>query len=157
MINMSDCIMKLFGTTGEVELYEDKIIIKREGVLAKLTHGFFKGDKTIYLNQITSIQIKAASMFINGYIQFSVSGGIESTKGVLDASGDENSVIFDKKSNDIAYEIQRKIEELNSKQNVQSSMETCPVDEIRKYKALLDENIITQDEYEAKKKQLLNI
>ena len=32
-----------------------------------------------------------------------------------------------------------------------------PADEIRKYKGLLDDGIITQEEFEAKKKQLLGL
>ena len=34
---------------------------------------------------------------------------------------------------------------------------TSAADEIRKYKSLLDDGIITQEEFEAKKKQLLNL
>ena len=37
------------------------------------------------------------------------------------------------------------------------SSETGPADEIRKYKQLLDDGIITQEEFESKKKQLLNL
>lgn len=154
---MSEYLMKLYGSGGDLELFEDKIIIKREGFFAKLTHGPFKGNKTIYLNQITSIQIKSASVFLNGYIQFSLPGGFESTRGILDASGDENSVIFEKKYNNIAYEIQTKIEEIKSKQNTKESNYLSAADEIKKYKSLLDEGIISNDEFEAKKKQLLNL
>ena len=32
-----------------------------------------------------------------------------------------------------------------------------PIEEIRKYKSLLDDGIITQEEFDAKKKQLLGI
>ena len=33
----------------------------------------------------------------------------------------------------------------------------CSVDEIRKYKQLLDEGVITEEEFQAKKKQILEI
>jgi hypothetical protein len=38
-----------------------------------------------------------------------------------------------------------------------SSKENSPADEIRKYKKLLDEDIITQEEFDAKKRQLLGL
>ena len=36
-------------------------------------------------------------------------------------------------------------------------LKTDVADELRKYKALFDDGILTQDEFEAKKKQLLNL
>lgn len=155
---MSKCLIYMTGDNGEIELYEDRLIIKREGIFAKLSHGFFKGDKTIYLNQISGIQIKKASTFLVGYIQFTLSGGIERTKGITDAVNDENTVTFTKKNNDVVYDIQRKIEELKSK-NAMSNIinQLSPADEIKKYKTLLDENVISKEEFEAKKKQLLDL
>jgi hypothetical protein len=46
---MSSLLYELKGVNGQIELYSDKVIIKRKGALAKLTQGFFKGDKTIYI------------------------------------------------------------------------------------------------------------
>ena len=50
-----------------------------------------KGEKTIPLKSITSIQLKKPGM-TNGYIQFGILGGIESKSGVFNATKDENSV-----------------------------------------------------------------
>lgn len=41
--------------------------------------------------------------------------------------------------------------------NLTSKSDSSPADEIAKYKTLADQNIITKDEFEAKKKQLLNL
>ena len=41
--------------------------------------------------------------------------------------------------------------------NVQSNIATSNADELKKYKELLDEGIISQEEFDAKKKQLLNL
>ena len=55
-------------------------------------------------------------------------------------------------------EMQKRFTEWQSRQNEpQAVKENSPADEIRKYKALLDDGIITQEEFETKKKQLLGI
>lgn len=41
-----EIIKTLKGANGQIELYTQKIIIKRKGVLSILTQGF-KGEKTI--------------------------------------------------------------------------------------------------------------
>jgi len=154
---MSELFYELKGINGQLELYEDKIIIRRKGALAKMTQGFFKGDKTNYINQITGIQVKPGTLWTNGYIQITVPGGIESKKGLLDdATLDENTVAFTSKDNELVNQIKSKIEELMSQQRMGHIInQSSPADEIRKYKELLDDGVITQEEFEQKKKQLL--
>ncbi len=156
---MSELFYELKGINGQLELYEDKIIIRRKGALAKMTQGFFKGDKTIYINQITGIQVKPGTLWTNGYIQITVPGGIESKKGLLDdATLDENTVAFTSKDNELVNQIKSKIEELMSQQRMGHIInQSSPADEIRKYKELLDDGVITQEEFEQKKKQLLGL
>jgi len=126
--------------------------------LSKITQGFFKGDKTIYINQISAIQVKPGTLLINGYIQITVPGGLESKKGILDATQDENTVIFTKKDNELVYQIKAKIEELMSQQHATyTANQISSADEIRKYKELFDDGIITKEEFEQKKKQLLGL
>ena len=150
-------IMELNGVNGQIELYHDKAIIKRKGFISKLSQGFFKGDKTIYLSQISSIQVKPGSMLTNGYIQFSLSGGNESTKGIVKATQDENTVMFAKKDNGLVENMKAEIEQLkNSTQSPGAEMRaTSAADEIRKYKQLLDDGIISEDEFNVKKRELL--
>ena len=45
----------------------------------------------------------------------------------------------------------------NDEQYSQTDVSTDPSNEIRKYKSLLDDGMITQEEFDAKKKQLLNL
>lgn len=145
-------LLELPGVNGQLQLYEDKVIISRKGVLSKLTQGFFKGDKTIYLTQISGMQVKPGSMLTNGYIQFTLSGGNENTNGLLKATQDENTVMFAQKHNELVAKIKDKIEQLKRQGNGSS---ISSADEIRKYKQLLDEGIISNEEFEAKKAQLL--
>ncbi len=148
-------LMELKGVNGQLELYEDKVIIKRKGALAKITQGFTKGDKTIYIRQITGIDFKPGGNLVNGYIQFTVPGGNEKGKGAFEAVQDENSVMFKKKDNDIAIKIKEKVEELQQRSSSNTSVSGA--DEIKKYKELLDEGVITEEEFNKKKKEILGI
>jgi len=96
-------LLELNGVNGQLELYDDRIIIKRAGALAKLTQGFFKGEKSIYLNQISGIQVKLGSFFTNGYIQIVLMGSQESKQGILDATHDENTVMFNQKEKNCVW------------------------------------------------------
>ncbi|EKO1912189.1 SHOCT domain-containing protein [Clostridium botulinum] len=147
-------LLSLKGVNGQLELYEDKVIIKRKGILAKLSQGFTKGDKTIYLRQIAGIDLKPGGNLVNGYIQFTLPGGNEKTKGAFEATQDENSIMFLKKYNDVAMQIKQKIEELQQQGH---NPITSGADELRKYKELMDDGIITEDEFNKKKKELLGI
>ncbi|MFZ8458438.1 hypothetical protein ACO1MZ_14270, partial [Staphylococcus aureus] len=68
-----------------------------------------KGSKSIPYTSITAIQFREANP-INGYIQFSILGGVESGGGFMAAIGDENSCFFVEKSNTLAREIKDYIE-----------------------------------------------
>ncbi|MEK5272595.1 DUF4429 domain-containing protein [Aeribacillus sp. FSL K6-8394] len=150
--------MEAKGVNGQLEFTGNKVVIKRKGMLAKMTQGL-KGDKEILVKQISSIQFKSANMLTNGYIQFSFSGGKENKGGLFDATKDENTVMFNKKQQPdfekIKAAIEEKINELH-----QPTAQSAPVDvadQIKKLAELKDSGIITEEEFEAKKKQLLGI
>lgn len=152
---MGEPIYTLHGIAGQLELYENKVVIRRKGALAKMSHGF-TGDKEILLRNITGVQLKPGGMMFNGFIQFTIPGGNESRKGITAATQDENTVMFQKKENEIAQEIKNKIEELQEQANrSQGAAPVSPADEIRKLKGLLDDGILTQAEFDAKKADLL--
>lgn len=72
------------------------ITILRTGFLARASVG--KGEKPIPLAHVTAIQFKPAGPLVNGFIQFTVSGGNERRsrfgQQTTDGAGDENSVVF---------------------------------------------------------------
>lgn len=157
---MTEPLKVLKGVNGQVELYTDKVIIKRKGALAKMTQGFFQGDKTIYLHQITGIKIKRAGLLTNGFIQFVLAGNIETKRGLMKQTQDENTVMFGRgfssvDPNELVEEIKETIE--NTLQSKNSSNVNSTADEIAKYKKLLEDGVITEDEFSLKKKQLLNL
>jgi hypothetical protein len=80
------------GRTGLIEAFEKGIVIDRRGLFGVLVQGF-KGRKTIPYRSITAVQFKQANAFVNGFIQFSLPGGIE-RQGLFESAGDENTVFF---------------------------------------------------------------
>lgn len=157
----SGLLVKLDGANGIVELYANRIVIRRKGFRGVLGHGFFKGDKEIILKSITGVQVKKAGLVVLGYIQFSMMGGNEGRRGLTEATQDENTVTFDSSQNKIAEEVKNKVFELQQQAESKSVSQIINplsgADEILKYKQLLDEGIITQEEFNAKKKQLLGL
>ncbi len=89
-------ILTAKGHTGQIDLYSNRIDIKRKGFMAFALHGF-DGTKTIFLKSISGIQFKEAGALTAGYIQFIFQGSKESSKGLFDATKDENTVMFQSK------------------------------------------------------------
>lgn len=83
------------GIGGEIEAHQNRIILRPKGVLGLALKGL-RGDKTIYLKDISSIQFKKAGHFTNGYIQFAFHGGKEAKGGLFQATKDENTIMFNK-------------------------------------------------------------
>ena len=155
---MDDLIFDFKSKVGDgLKVYEDRIVITHSGFLNALSMGI-KGDKTIFYSDLTSVQFKKAG-FLAGHIQFSLLGGRESTGGVFAACSDENSITIYSQDNEIAAKmvayIQEKIKEARSPKVVSASTSTA--DEIMKLKNLLDMGILTQEEFDLKKKELLGL
>lgn len=140
-----------------VTVEKDIIRIKRKGLLSFATQGL-KGEKSIPIRNITAIQIKKPG-FTTGYIQFSQHGMMESKGGVFDSVSDENTIIFNKKDYEKALDLKKYIESVQDEQNNQSPLtsESSGADEILKFKELMESGVITEEEFEAKKKQILGL
>jgi len=147
---MSDNPIKILnGVNGQIASYSDKIIITRKGFMGTK-------EKTIYLSQITGIQLKQPSMWTKGYILFTVPGSIETRGDPIATTLDENCVMFNAAEKDLALEIKNTAEKLIS-QLGKATVDLSPADELRKFKQLLDEGVISQEEFEQKKKQILGL
>lgn len=142
----------LNGVNGQIELYPDKVIIRRKGFMAKMTQGFLQGDKTIYISQITGIKVKRGGFVTNGYIQFVLGGNLEFKSGIFQKTGDENTVLFKSQNNDDVEEIKEIIEE---RMQNKGGGQVSTADELIKFKKLLDDEVISQAEFDKKKKELL--
>jgi hypothetical protein len=142
-------------TVGEKELFDG---------FKEVSHR--RREKTILIRNVTSVEVKkSGGLFGAGFIQFSIAGGIARdssytlTGGSWSAAGDENSVMLG--SSDELYERALKIKAYveawspNGEQPPQPAVSAA--DEIRKMKVLLDEGLLTDEEFTLKKKQLLGL
>lgn len=142
------------GTKSTITIIDNKILIKRKGFNNFVNQGL-KGEKTIFIKNISSVQIKKNGL-TNGYIQFSLIGGGESKGGIFAATKDENTVMFGRKGEyEKALEIKQYIESFQDEP--ESSNKQNDINQIRELKSLLDDGIITQEEFNMKKKNLLGI
>jgi hypothetical protein len=150
---MASTIMEAIGHNGQLELTETVVRIKRNGVLAFISQGL-KGDKEILVSHISSIQFKKANAFINGYIQFAFVGGQEAKGGIFQGAQDENSVMF-RVSQQPAFEAFRDELQRRISSGVPRSAQPSPMDELEKLASLRDKGIVSEDEFQKKKKELL--
>ena len=79
------------GYNGSVTLFNDRIEVQREGVVAKITHE--AGIRAIDLTSIFAVHQKAATVFVNGYIKFFVLGDSNSNDQKILAT-DKNAILF---------------------------------------------------------------
>ena len=154
----NEIIIKSPGHTV-ISVTPETITITRKGLLNYLNQGI-KGDKTIPIRNITAVQLKKPGM-TNGYIQFSVLGGNESRGGLGAATQDENTVMFANKYWDQIQSLKTFIEktQLRMHQSLATTQTAGPTDaeQILAFKNLLDQGIITQEEFNAKKAQILGL
>jgi hypothetical protein len=137
------------GVGGSIELKEDRLVFRRTKVLGLLFHGL-KGEKVIPYSSITAVQFKRRGM-TRGYIQFTLGGGKENTNGLLDATQDENSLLFD--DND-TFEKAREFVELRIGSNAGRQQQTSPADALDKLASLVDKGLITREEFDEQKRKL---
>lgn len=145
---MSKPIMEAKGNNGQVELYKDKIKIKRKGFVAKIAH-FGKGSKEIPIENITSVQFKEAGYVTAGYIQFGQSGYSEDDGGVMSAAKDENSVNFNRGSGEEFKKLKEKINTLRNKSKDNSSKKDDTA--LETLKKRFAEGEISEEEYKRRK------
>lgn len=154
-----DKLFELHDDFGQLYVYEDRVVIERKGARASFAHGL-KGGKTIPVNSLTNIEFKPAGAITKGYIQFGVLGDVGSKGGFAAASYDENTMFFKKKDSNIAEDIKSFLErKILEKGNGSTIIQTAAsaADELKKFKELLDMGVISQEEFDAKKNQLLGL
>ena len=138
----------------------DKITIKRSGIRSMSRYGL-KGEKTMMINQISSVQFKKAGL-MQGYLQFILVGSQESKGGLSDAKSDENAIIFSTNAgNRDALEIKKYIEDFNSNHNnneiiVNNIIKEDKYDKLEKIKKLYDDKVLSEEEYNKEKEKIMN-
>ena len=143
------------GYNGSIILTPTGVIIKRGAKGFLLGGGMLRGDKTIPYRAIVAVQLKKAGLTA-GYIQLTLQGGSEAKGGLFQSTTDENTINFHAMGGNNAKfeEAKRTIEErINSAGQPQSSS----LNDLEKLAELKEKGIISEQEFEQKKKQLLGL
>ena len=141
------------GYNGTLILNNGGVQIKRGAKGFLLGGGMLRGDKSIPYSSIVAVQLKKCGLTA-GYIQLTLKGGSEAKGGLFQSATDENSINFYKKGNEPFAEAKKIIEE---KINQTSNGQKSGADDLEKYSQLRDKGILTEEEFQAKKKQILGI
>ncbi|NOU23672.1 MAG: DUF4429 domain-containing protein [Methyloglobulus sp.] len=165
-------IDRIDGTNGCLIVYNDRVVISRKTIMGFLAQGF-TGDRTIPFSNISSVEFRKPSLLANGYIQFIVSGTLPvlAKTGIFGTSQeslkDPNTVIFRAFNSDIPAKAEAIYHLILNKINENAKIEGIKsiatnelnklsvADEIRKFKKLHEDGIISQEDFDRKKQQLL--
>jgi hypothetical protein len=149
------------GMTGWIEVNGQFVTITRKGALAKMNYGWTRGEKRIPIASIAAVQYKKPGMS-RGYIQFTLPGGIEGKKGLLQSGNDENSVQFGSSSSAQFEAIRDHIESAIAARHAPAAPAAMPAPnapdlttQLRGLAELRDDGIITEEEFQAQKAKLL--
>ncbi|MBP3261508.1 SHOCT domain-containing protein [Pseudobutyrivibrio sp.] len=168
-------IASVKGINGTIYVYDDRVEIERAGFTAKMYIN--SGTKIFYYKDITAVDYKRVTMS-GGFIHFRTSGSVTSAPNLNLAAvltfdspewnaalRNENGVLFNKPRQ--ADEVENVYNVIMQKWETARAasistgntivQEVSAADEIRKFKQLLDDGIISQSEFDAKKKQLLGL
>jgi hypothetical protein len=150
------------GHNGTVTFDGVFITITRKGFLARVSVG--KGEKRIPLASVTAVQWKPPGALVNGYIQFTLSGGNERRsqfgRATTDAGMDENSVVVVKSQRAEFEALRAAVDEaIVARLTAPTSAPAAPtaLEQLRQLGELRDAGVVTEAEFEAKKAQLLGL
>tara|TARA_R110000744_G_scaffold200804_1_gene319929 strand:- start:9 stop:455 length:447 start_codon:yes stop_codon:yes gene_type:complete len=142
----------LKGYNSTLIVYEDRAVIKR-GFIGRMATGG-PSEKTMFFNKLSGLDYKGRGLN-GGYISF-VGSGLESTSGSFNSNKNENTVVFVtkvKQWKEIADFINTKIGQNDKSPTIVQNQSVA--DEIKKFKELLDNGIISESEFLEQKKKLL--
>lgn len=142
-----------------LSVYDDFIIIEPIGFLGFTRHGV-SGKLTIPYKNITSIQFQPNTFLHEGFIEFYCLGHNTLNQGgdVNDGAYNDTRFYFQKKELNTMLKVNEFIQDkINNKPAVKKESNGGNIQQLRELKALLDDGIITQEEFNKKKKQILGL
>ena len=153
-------LFNLDGNVAKLTVYEDHCVITgKKSFTGFLSGRAFDGTKEFYYSDLTSVQYKKASIWLNGFIQFEYPGSHSGQNNY----NSENTFVIMKGKTDLdecekAYNyIRERIAFYKSQKNAPQLAQISPAEELKKYKDLLDAGVISEEEFNSKKKQLLGL
>jgi hypothetical protein len=147
------------GYNGKIIVRAQSVVISHKGAVALLVGQGLRGDKEIPLEEITAIQLKNAGMTA-GYMQIAYKGSVESKGGVFSAAKDENSVNFYKGAQKDFERAKHLIEDRRRALLAAAAAPShtlSPAEELARFAQLHRDGVLTDEEFAAKKKQLLGL
>ena len=150
------------GDEGRIlTVYEDHADIRTKISLLSSYSG--TGVKSIYYSDCTGVQFKASpSGMLRGFLQLETASMQKSENNYYSENSfvwniGKRSAVTNELMEEIRNYIQDKIRSIKNPQPTFTTQALSPAEELKKMKELLDMGIITQEEFDAKKKQLLGL
>jgi hypothetical protein len=146
--------MLLKGVGGQVSFDGDTVRIERKGVMGRLSGA---EPVLLHLREIAAVQTKKASALINGFIKFipvgtsPVPASGEAPRG---ATPDQNSIMFYKKDQAAFEQLRDTVVEALA--HLADAEEPDIPTQIAQLAALRDQGVLTEEEFNAKKAELLD-
>jgi uncharacterized protein DUF4429/putative oligomerization/nucleic acid binding protein len=149
------------GHNGQVTFDGEFVTIHRKGGLARMSVG--KGEKRIPIGSITAVQWKEPGPMVNGYMRFTVMGGVEQRsrfgKQTTDAAKDENAVVVTRKHKDEFLALRDAVEQAIAARAQGAPSSPAPpsstADELKKLAELHDAGVLSDEEFAQQKAKLL--
>ena len=159
---MSELVYEIQGVRGRhLQVFDDKAIITvKAGIGSFITGNVSDGEKTIYYCDVIGVQFKKSGFQI-GYLQLETASTQMNNRGSNFFS--ENSFTFDKtqvsneKMEEVANYVRQQVEAYKTQKNAPAAAAISPAEEVMKLKNLLDMGVLTQEEFDKKKKELLGL
>lgn len=166
-----DLIAEAEGSGGHIWVWSDRLRIKPFGIRGMFTKGVLKGDKDIWLDQISGIQWREPGLMWLGHIQFTLIGGSNDSKP---PASDENAVQFTSSRRAEFAEVKLVVEERIRALRLQGrgaagvsgpapttpALQSMPtvdtLDTLRRLGELRAAGVVTDAEFERKKADLLD-
>ena len=164
-----NAVFYMEGRKSNLTVYSDELKLVPVGVFGFMTQGL-SGEKSIPFDSIQAVQFKEGGAFTVGFLQFTIMGGSEASGGVFKTGDDENTFTFGDKhhfgdsleekrslNNELVVKIRdyikTRIREMKNG-SIQVQADSVP-EQLIKLKSLLDQGVLTEDEFIAQKKKLL--
>ena len=155
-------LLYIKGSTGQLRIFEHKIDIIRDCWRAR---AIGLGDKTIFIKDITGVELKKPGILSDGFFTLTIPGsaGNEIIGGKRGKTTDENSIAFAKnynefvKAKDLVTQLIEKASLDNQEVKVEPNQSSDDIpDQIKKLADLRDQGILTEEEFNSKKTDLLS-
>ena len=149
--------MNFEGSNGVIRVDGENLRITRKGFANFLTQGL-QGEKTLPFSSIRAVQFKEAGRWMAGYIQFSTAGSIDRPGGIMEATKDENAVLFERSQQAQFEELRALVEGKLHSQSRPATYSSAPsaVEELERLAGLLDRGLLTREEFDQRKKSILS-